>query len=309
MPDFSDQFENFDRALAQSPHYRPAEAKRFSMNARTGIGKLATTSTALGHWFGLLTRLDFDSRLFGIEEARLEPIIVPECFSPLTLDILAQSNEFVESVIANARKAGIDHITAPVKTRDSFALIVLQHAGFTMSDTMIVHAIDLATFEAAPRTSTIRQARSDDSDALERISAECFGSRRYNANRFNCDPAFHPAGVESLYRQWAVKSVNKTMADEVLVYEMDGAIAGFITVSMTSNVAAIPLNAVAPEYQGRGVYTALVKAALAMLKERGASTVEIRTQLANLAVHQTWRRLGASIVDAHHTLRCRIATS
>ena len=273
------------------------------------MGKLATTSTALGHWFGLLTRLDFDSDLFGVEAARLEPIIIPECFSPLTVDILAQGNEFVEGVIANAREAGVEHITAPVKTRDSFALIVLQHSGFTMSDTIVVHAIDLATFEAAPRKSTIRQARPDDSHTLQRISAECFGSRRYNANRFNNDPAFHPAAVESLYRQWAVKSVNKTMADEVLVCEIDGAIAGFITLSMMSDVAAIPLNAVAPEYQGRGVYTALVNAALILLKEQGASTVEIRTQLANLAVHRTWRSFGATIVDAHHTLRYGIAIS
>jgi len=292
--------DSFEAALASSPHYRPADIRKFAANR---YGRLTSHSSPLGDWHARLTRLEFDSDLFHMEEARLEPLLVPDYRGPLTGDVLEEAAAFTAKIL-NVAWRQIDHITAPVKASDAFGLIVLQRGGFTMSDTIVVHGLDLSTLAGSPSLASIREATDDDVDELEEIAAACFGSRAYNANRFNCDPAFEPAAVESLYRQWISKSVRGVLADRILVQEVDGELAGFITVSIDLDhaTANIPLNAVAPAHQGRGVYTALVKAALTELKEMDVSTVEIRTQLPNLAVHRTWQRLGSVIVDTYHTL-------
>ena len=305
-----DDISAFLKSVESLAYYRPVDCRRFHASS-TALRWLTTYSGALGEWAALVTHLVFDSDLFGMGEVRLEPLLVPEYFGPLRPEVIAEAEAFVAKVIEDARAHGMRHVTAPVKAGDTLGQLALQCGGFTMSDTIIVHGIDLTAYDGPLPSRSIRTAEDGDAAALAAISGTCFGNRRYNANRFNSDPAFDPVAVESLYQMWASKSVRKEMADEVLVYDVDSAPAGFITLSTSTGpsgavVGTIPLNAVAPEHQGKGIYTDLVRAALLRLKARQASTVEIRTQLSNLAVHRTWQRLGGVIVDALHTFRLSI---
>ena len=54
----------------------------------------------------------------------------------------------------------------------------------------------------------------------------------------------------------------------------------------------IVLNAVHPAAQGKGVYTALVRAALLLAKDAGARRMIVSTQINNYAVQRVWTRLG-----------------
>ncbi|MBX9772674.1 MAG: GNAT family N-acetyltransferase, partial [Candidatus Obscuribacterales bacterium] len=65
-------------------------------------------------------------------------------------------------------------------------------------------------------------------------------------------------------------------------------------------LGTIPLNAVHPNFQGRGIYKKLVRAALSFLSQNGAKTAEIRTQITNSAVHRTWENLGGHLYFAYH---------
>lgn len=300
------QLTDFIKDLTESVYYRTAEKAKFAAMPAGAQTWLTARSTGLGNWFARSTRLEFDSDLFGLEEARIEPLLVPAYFGQLTDDVLEQAREFTTAIVNDAVDHNVDHLTAPAKSANSFAAIVLQHGGFIMSDTILVFGMDLAMHAGDARCDAIRPARQDDIDVLEDISAACFTTRRFNANRFNSDKSFQPRAVESLYRQWVTKCVQGMLADEVIVYTVADKPVGYIALSITrlaegEALGTIPLNAVAPEHHGQGVYTALARAAVERLRELGAGSVEIRTQLSNFAVHRTWQRLGAIIVDAYHT--------
>jgi GNAT superfamily N-acetyltransferase len=257
-----------------------------------------------------LSRLRFDSELFGIEEARIEPLVTPGWLGPVDDAILDQSSHLFTRVLAEAAERGVEHITAPVSAQDVFTQIALQNAGFTMSDTTLIHELDLQRGHPIPVNRSIRAACEDDIEDLSQIAESCFGDRGNNVNRFNSDPAYPSAAVASLYRIWVTKSVRRELADDVFVYEVDGQPAGFITMSAGTSPTArearrgqIPLNAVSPRHQRRGIYSALVQASLGWMLARSVDKVEIRTQLPNLAVHRTWQRLGATILYGAHTFR------
>jgi GNAT superfamily N-acetyltransferase len=112
-----------------------------------------------------------------------------------------------------------------------------------------------------------------------------------------------------MYGDWIEKSVLGTMADTVFVHLENKEVTGFITVKLPTegernvglNWAKIPLNAVAPEYQRRGIYRQLVNAALHWLQEQNSEYVEIRTQLSNGGTHSCWQGLGAKMAFNFHT--------
>lgn len=310
MPVVSDHgpCADFERALAEFAYRLPNSPVGYRWEADGGASALVARETTYGAWYAVLTHLEYDSAHFGLEEARLEPLITPATRGCLSADIRDEGRGFAQNVIDQAGRRGYEHITAPIDTRDSLASAALQAAGFTMVDTTVIYRLELADHKPARYPVSVRPACREDIHGLREIASACFGDRRHNANRFNCDPAFDPEKVAEMYAQWAERSVEGPMADLVLVYEAERKPAGFITVALDrqNSAARIPLNAVASAQQGTGIYTALVRAALGWLVERGAKRVEIRTQIGNMAVHRTWQRLGALLASASHTFSYRV---
>lgn len=80
-------------------------------------------------------------------------------------------------------------------------------------------------------------------------------------SRFNVDAKIGRKKFEELYTQWIVKSVSKEIADDVLVYKMEGEIAGFVTIGQKNERADIGIIAVDKSYRGKGIGKSLMKAA------------------------------------------------
>jgi ribosomal protein S18 acetylase RimI-like enzyme len=96
--------------------------------------------------------------------------------------------------------------------------------------------------------------------------------------------------------------VDPAVADRVLLVEVDGAVVGFLTLRFNNDLESeIVLNGVDPEYQRRGLYSALVEAALALSSTRGATRCIVSTQLTNRSVQRVWARLGFELSAARHT--------
>lgn len=256
-------------------------------------------------WVANLKKLDWDSKFFGIRMGRLEPFIVPT----LPRDYAPESSKaFVAQCLHAAAREQLNHLSVQVHCRDTFAHTALQESGFFIADTIVEYKCNLKNDLGSKHFNSddcVVEATEDHRLDLMRISRQCFGNNELNANRFNNDLSFAQEKVARMYEIWISKSVNKEMADQVLVYLHQGKVVGFITISLpkssNSNIASIPLNAVDPDYHRRGIYTKLVRAACEWLRERSISGVAIRTQLPNLGVHNTWTNIGGQMSRAFHT--------
>lgn len=100
-------------------------------------------------------------------------------------------------------------------------------------------------------------------------------------SRFKIDPMLN-FKFEEMYSTWIEKSVNKQLADSVLVAKDDnGREVGFISLSKIGSVGKIGLIAVDKEYRGRRIGTQLLKQADNFFHASEMKTCEVVTQLDN----------------------------
>jgi ribosomal protein S18 acetylase RimI-like enzyme len=89
----------------------------------------------------------------------------------------------------------------------------------------------------------------------------------------------------------------------VVVTAPDDAIAGFATLkAIDADTFSIPLNGVAPEHQGRGLYGGLLRLAQRWGIERNLRRLVISTQVDNLRAQRAWCRLGFLPFRSEYTL-------
>lgn len=100
-------------------------------------------------------------------------------------------------------------------------------------------------------------------------------------SRFKIDGNFHNQEYEKLYSEWILKSVNKTLADETLVYYDENDENGFITLSVKGNIGSIGLIAVDEKVRGKAIGKKLINAAIGYFLEKDVTEVEVVTQKAN----------------------------
>jgi ribosomal protein S18 acetylase RimI-like enzyme len=91
---------------------------------------------------------------------------------------------------------------------------------------------------------------------------------------------------------------DRTRPEEVLVAEVDGAVAGFVKIrhetSLPSHAHVLQLQGlgVDPAYQGRGVGQALLEAAAAEARARGARKLSLRVLGRNTTARRLYERCG-----------------
>jgi ribosomal protein S18 acetylase RimI-like enzyme len=126
-------------------------------------------------------------------------------------------------------------------------------------------------------------------------------------SRFRVDQHFSTDRFEAMYHVWIERSVNRQMADEVLVIPAEDGRddacerpLGFITLSEKDGAASIGLVAVAAHAQGRGFGTALMRAAHQWMLARGAREARVVTQLANGPACRLYEKAGYLLSAVQH---------
>lgn len=115
-------------------------------------------------------------------------------------------------------------------------------------------------------------------------------------SRFRVDPHFPSEKFAAMYRLWIERSVSRELADVVLVVPQGDrggtaeSLAGMITLAEADGVASISLVAVAAEARGRGIGSALMRAAHRWMRARRAHEARVVTQLANLPACRLYER-------------------
>ncbi len=218
-----------------------------------------------------------DEARFGVRIARIHD---------LTPDSLEETLQF-------CRANSVQMLIARVLDQHIRFVQQLEDLGFRLMDTLVYYRRDLLR-TPLPETqdaALIRAVRPNEETVVREIAAQSFQGY---FGHYHADPRLDQAACDAAYISWAERScTDRSLADEVLVAELDGQLVGFLT--LRRNVpeqTEIVLNGVTPAAQGRGVYRELVSRALQQGAAWAAQEIIVSTQIVNLAPQKVWVRLG-----------------
>jgi hypothetical protein len=213
----------------------------------------------------------------------------------------------LHQAIAQARSLDINHVACRVDTRARLAAGALQNCGFVLVDTVVHLALRAADFMApsdcAVRQIVLRWADPRDAKAIGNLAKTALTDPTSSFNRYLNDGGFSRAQVERVYSVWGETSVGGAAADATLCAFQDEALVGFLTVKNpgADGTARVPLNAVVAHMRRQGLYSLLVATAAQRLFSQNAQSIEITTQLQQLAVQKTWLRFGAQLLGSSYS--------
>lgn len=187
------------------------------------------------------TPLEFESGVFGAPVGRVAPDPEGAELATLTTGWL---------------------VSARIDADDQGAARELSDAGFKAIETLVTLQRPLSG--SLPVPDGVRLAIGEDTDACLAIARRAFVH-----DRFHADARVPDAGADLLKETWVRNSLSGR-ADAVLVAQVDGQVAGFVTCMVNSDAAVIDLIAVGPSCQGQGIGTRLVQGALAHYTGRKA---------------------------------------
>jgi dTDP-4-amino-4,6-dideoxy-D-galactose acyltransferase len=116
-------------------------------------------------------------------------------------------------------------------------------------------------------------------------------------SRFYTDPRFVHGEFEKLYRRWIEKEVSQ---NQVLLAKNQ---TGFVSCEVINKEAQIGLIAVNKDQRGKGWGKKLVQAAENFAIQKGAQTMTIGTQAANLPASALYQSMGYQLIERkyiHH---------
>jgi len=198
-----------------------------------------------------------------------------------------------------ARSAACDLLIVRCPVEAVAAAQTLERAGCFLTDTLVYYRGPTSEFEPSPAPSTrIQLCQESDRAALEAIARASFTGF---FGHYHADPRLDPGAATEGYVEWAGSALADA-ASVALLSETEGQWSGFLTAKkLDAKTWEILLNGVAPEFQRRGIYAALLRDIGCRARAQGATQVLVSTQLANLAPQKVWTRAGLELAHALHT--------
>jgi dTDP-4-amino-4,6-dideoxy-D-galactose acyltransferase len=229
-----------------------------------------------------LNPLDWDTAFFG---ERMGSIVATGTPQDRTQDILSDD---LGHVLDEARAQGYAHLILRAAAHDSLLIWAAEHSGLRLIDIGIDSTLDLARTATPdlPDGFTVRAAEAKDVSALSELSAEAF-----TLSRFSADPFFSDEQVKDFHRTWT-RNLCNGLAQAVLVAEVDGALAGFVSCSVSGDEGRIPLIGVAAGFRGRQIGQGLIAAALRWFRTAGCRLAHVKTQAHNYRALALYHRAG-----------------
>lgn len=120
-------------------------------------------------------------------------------------------------------------------------------------------------------------------------------------SRFHTDPRFPAGAYERLYTEWIRRSVDRTMACDVLICrEADGPVLGFVSLEIKDEAMWVGLIAVDASARGKGIGTRLLQAAERYAHQRNFLYLKVATQSANREACRLYEKCGFTAESAVH---------
>ena len=109
---------------------------------------------------------------------------------------------------------------------------------------------------------------------------------------FRIDHHFTKQDFERLYKVWVDSSLNRTIADSVLVYSENNELAGFVTMKNLKDRVSIGLIATQFQYRGRGIASFLLNSVNNYAYSHAIDTIEVATQARNIIACSFYKKNG-----------------
>jgi ribosomal protein S18 acetylase RimI-like enzyme len=220
--------------------------------------------------------LAFDSELFGAPSARLNVLSAPDEGGYVALLSACQQE---------CTRRGVRHVVRRMQVGAFPEVWALEGAGYRLVDVSVLFERDAAP--PAQLDASVRLVRPGEDELLANRYAEVF-----KLTRFAVDPFVSLEAAAELHRRWIRNSCNGR-ADAVLVSEVGGVLAGFITcrVDRATKTGNIELVGVDAEHRGAGTGRKLMAGAQAWFAER-VERVQVRTQLNNAVASGLYQAMG-----------------
>jgi ribosomal protein S18 acetylase RimI-like enzyme len=216
----------------------------------------------------------------------------------------ANLEEDLAETVARAGAEGYAHVIFRAGAEDNAAIWAAQRAGMRLVDVGVDSTVDLARVDApAPAAGAelravavgLRPAGPGDLPALQDLGAGSF-----TLSRVSADPFFTPQQVQAFHRQWVANLVGG-LAAAVLVREVEGRVAGFVSCSRSGDEGRIPLIATDAAFRRRGVGQSLVAGALRWFAQDGARLALVKTQAHNYPALALYQQAGFRITRTELT--------
>lgn len=210
----------------------------------------------------------------------------------------------LNNVNEQARIHNVSMLSTRVAVDDFPRIHELEKDGYQLMDTLVYYGRSLKSLSPPVELTqalSIRQATPQDEEGVCAVARLAF---KDYFGHYHADTRLDNQAADEVYIQWAQTSV-QDIHDKapVLVAELDDKVVGFITIRLNSTTEGeVCLNAVSPDYQGKGIYNHLFVYALKTFKDLGAKRAIISTQINNYPVQKIWGRHGLSLEQAYYTL-------
>ncbi|MEX1254781.1 MAG: GNAT family N-acetyltransferase [Dehalococcoidia bacterium] len=215
----------------------------------------------------------------------------------------AAVHALLEALLAEARAEHYDHLIYRVPGDDPATTHGAERAGLRLVDVGVdfVYHFDHDVRRPRPSPPGVRPWRDADLPALRDMAGAVF-----THSRFGADPHFTAEQVEAFHRQWITNLCN-ALAREVLVFEADGAVAGFISCAVNGDEGRIPLVASSATHRRRGAGRAMVDGALDWFRMEGMRAAYVKTQAGNLPAVNLYERSGFALDRCELTFSISLA--
>lgn len=224
--------------------------------------------------------LSWDSDFFGLKSGRL---------------FLSKDDEWNERELEDW-----DLVYIFVEPEDRTHNSILQKKGVPLIDEKITYVMDVSLQK--PENDLINiypYVSSDDDDKVINI-----GIQSGLFSRFYMDTNIPKTKFEELYTIWMKRSINRELANEVLVYKTDkDQIGGVITIGEKNNRADIGIIAVDKDLRGQHIGRTLVQGAINYSIQNEYDSLQVVTQKMNKSACMFYESMGFSqehLVNVYH---------
>lgn len=222
--------------------------------------------------------LEWDSEFFGFTVARILP------------DKL-QLQELEETLRCMQReKVSLAYWAS--NPDDGESQEAARSCGGVLADRKVTFVIDAEDIRTRSHSAALSAVVEEYTDLLPAPELEDLAIQAGIYSRFKVDPRIPANRFVDLYKLWIQNSVNKKIADTVLVIRDKGKAVGMVTVGQKGDRADIGLIAVDVSMRGRSLGLSLVRAAQEWTISKGYLVAQVVTQGENLSACRLYEKCG-----------------
>ncbi len=250
------------------------------------------------------TPLAWDSEQLGMPAARVDLLVSSGGY----LEALERKSALLRTITDECRMRGIRYLTARVPASDLSGINALGRGGFELVDGILTFSKRVED-AAPPPASNGFEVRPFESRDLEQLLS--IARSAYTCDRFHADRTLAPGVADRLYSAWVARSCRGEEADAVIVAAKHGRVMGYVTCKLSFDsgsgaaprVGTVVLVATADHARGQGVGSATLRGAMDWFRQQGVETVEVGTQMQNVAACRLYENNGFRMTRMSLTFR------